>query len=98
MHTKWTPGPWTFDGETIRGAGQTIRERVPMLGVALPHSPEAYVAEGRANACLAAAAPEMYDALADLLDMVDADDGDDPNGMVAHLTHARAVMAKARGE
>ena len=89
MHTKWTPGPWRHVAIEGGWDGVAATDGTPICSLSYNNP---------ANACLAAAAPEMYDALADLLDMVDADDGDDPDGMVAHLTHARAVMAKARGE
>lgn len=75
---QWTPGPWTVEdvGESrwvIRGPDGFIRAQVPFLP----------------NARLIAAAPELYEALANLLD--------NPTSASKQIV-AASILAKARGE
>ena len=90
--TKFTPGPWTFEGRTIyaleeagwRRGEPVMRNRFD-CSVQGPFCPDA---EKQANAHLIAAAPDLYDALDYLLN----DDTHDAR------EQARAALAKARGE
>jgi hypothetical protein len=54
---KWTPGPWSFDGVgAIRSAGGDFLAQVESLNAETLDEPTA-------NGHLAAAAPDLYDAL-----------------------------------
>lgn len=86
---KWTPGPWkaempliqSQDGETVSviKCREPIRERRELL---------------EANAHLIAAAPELYEALNDLLN--EAINGTVP--LLAQIGKVSEVLRKARGE
>lgn len=88
---RHTPGPWEFRGNTVYTADdkavarvqreQTHRQRVS-LGTVL------------ANGDLIAAAPEMLEALEDLMRQVNSGDG---GHFISYLEIER-VIAKARGE
>ena len=90
MNTKHTPGPWTIDGLHISGNGYSIA-----------HINSHRTTEGRANADLIAAAPELLEALENLLDAVRQNiDGKPPTAdqifeIGGHA--AVAAIAKATG-
>jgi len=98
MSAKFTPGPWAVypgtDGNEIcavdHSPGLPIRQVI--CG---PRRGENWIA----NAHLIAAAPDMYEALQDLIALAEhamREAGDyDING---ELEDARAALAKARGE
>jgi len=93
MTSKHTPGPWSIDGEgtnaMVRGADLTI--------VAVRHRLTGQTHE--ANARLIAAAPELLEALEDLVYLAEAamrEVGE--YDIEAELADARAAIAKARGE
>jgi hypothetical protein len=93
MTNKHTPAPWTVKGkEFIHDADH--REIVYVLGYGkmggLTDS------EHEANAKLIAAAPDLLDALIDIIDDFDNYGGDDTG--FPHIAKARAVIAKATGE
>jgi hypothetical protein len=75
---KWTPGPWEVDGSKVcydlDGTKDNICNTVWQ----------------EANAHLIAAAPDLYEALAEIMDWVV---NDHPASV-----KARAALAKARGE
>ena len=73
--TKWTSGPWDTD---------TGGDVTDINGVTLLRREDSF-----ADAELAAAAPELYEALEYLVDLLDGNPG---------LGPARAALAKARGE
>lgn len=85
--TKWTPGPWIEDEFfPLIYDSATGPKQVLIATVAINTRRD----EGRHNARLIAAAPDLYDALFQIVD----DDG----VCVASLRAARAALAKARGE
>ena len=107
----WTPGPWLIVTPTQGYEVCTIHgvERQPTedgLGQAWVYiRPETLLRDGEwcwpdekeqlANAHLIAAAPDMAEALADLLDR----EGDDTlDSVKAKWAAARAALAKARGQ
>lgn len=112
MTVKWTPGPWTRagslvyanrpqDGGTICQVSEVrhshlVQHKEPILG-------SADGAEIYANARLIAAAPELYEALAGLLDVLSEYVGwrntaaHEPRETAAE-DKARAALAKARGK
>lgn len=107
--TNWTPGPWKVD-EEARVGGYRI-EATPSaytyvtVAVSIQNEGCAYTisfAEARNNACLIAAAPELYEAL----DKAHAFLGD-MHALPVHWTIEKSielhkklpdVLAKARGE
>lgn len=120
--TKWTPGPWIVDWDwpnnkvrghsAISGAVGRPKEHRAMAQVVTMLDGETY-REGEANARLISAAPDMAEALQELLtacleDFGDPDDGWSDNESVAvgerspitfgMLRRARSALAKARGE
>ena len=94
--TNWTPGPWTAarsdpaEGVDVywicAGAGNSSTELGSMMG-GYPHD------KREANANLAAAAPELYEALVAFMKLAWESHHNNP----AYDT-ARAALAKARGE
>ena len=102
--TRYTPGPWEIDTETRPAEVCTIHG-VPAMPTEGGLGQEwVYVRgeigywqadeeENLANAHLIAAAPDLYEALADLLAICDGDP-DEPE----EVKWARAALAKARGE
>ncbi len=98
MSNAWTPGPWEYEATTITPdfVGSKVF-RFSVDGVDLPTT--------EANACVAAAAPELFDALEEVAAcMLNGGDGEtgDYGWRISRLTKARpmirAALAKARGE
>ncbi len=96
---NWTPGPWAATAERI------VSEYHEPFGIVSP-APR-YGAEDicgtfheQADATLAAAAPELYEALEMLVNAVDDAEGVECRALVAfvELDVCRAALAKARGE
>lgn len=95
MTEKWTSGPWRV--ESLEPEIQTIRSQ--HIYIASIYDSAAQKQNG-ANANLIAAAPDLYDALQDTLNMLRAahiqcgvhHDGN------KRVQKVRAVLAKARGE
>lgn len=89
-----TPGPWeVVDRTCVRGPfamGDHERQGLHIASIPL-YLPEC---EGRANARLIAAAPELLEVLQGLLSAVSVRI-DDPR--IAHFDKAHAVVAKATG-
>lgn len=92
--TKFTPGPWDkFD--LIVGRMIDNRHRYTSIA-SIYESEPGYDGEDRANANLIAAAPDLYEALADCIDIIETE--------AAQFYHCPAVdaakqaLAKARGE
>lgn len=89
--TKWAPGPWVADGFFVssNSGGAVAHDIVSACGtVGRPDS------ETEANAQLIAAAPDLYEALADLVHQVDRPRA--PSWL--SLDDAFAALDKARGE
>lgn len=80
---SYTPGPWKVDRPYIRGAGRVI------ASLESGHDE----VEDAANAQLIAAAPELYEALENLMDFLFH--GKKDRQMILK---ASAALAKARGE
>ncbi len=100
MKEKFTPGEWHSE---VKMSVLTIRNDVDVEIGAI--CPQAEVRETDANARLIAAAPEMYEALEDLMSAMDdvlcnADRVPDCIVYVAQeaMDEASAVLKKARGE
>ena len=101
--TKHTPGPWVadiFDVPYVRSAatGQQIMEAL----LCDPADPEPYAtqdpAEALANIVLAAAAPDLLDALCLMLArFADHEQYDEDGADTAAIAEARAAIAKALG-
>ena len=93
MSAKHTPGPWRFytepqpNGCPIVGNGRGLMLAMLAHSVNYPDQRD----EANANARLIAAAPELLEALQDML-ILHAGISDD---MVETLTRARAAIAKA---
>lgn len=100
MSGAWTAGPWHVADRTRTGAIHIRDASTPPYPVA--EVLEAGGSAALANAALLASAPELADALAELVQaMVDyqADQDDDaPPQHTEMMARARAALAKARGE
>jgi hypothetical protein len=87
----FTPGPWGIfekDERVVVAVGQIGEDDIcEPLG----DTPE----QAEANAYLIAAAPELYEAV---LDLLMTDDGDLPSSHAVAVVRAKSVLAKARGE
>ena len=96
--SKHTPGPWSVDGEVIRGDEQSNGSVsvACILDGAYPYGRRAGKS-ARANARLIAAAPELLEALNNLLSACDLP-GDRDREIEQAIPHARAAIAKAKGE
>jgi hypothetical protein len=82
MNTKHTPGPWRTDVSDPAFVNYDVRTDdtiICTMGIEMPTEEEA------ANARLIAAAPELLEALEDLVNMWSA----------ANMVKARAAIAKA---
>jgi hypothetical protein len=98
MNTKFTPGPWRYcptnNGHMIGGSSNGYIAEVRQVRE---------VTEDKANAHLIAAAPDLYEALSDLIVLASAAmqlanrDGAEFN-VDDDLREARAALKKARGE
>lgn len=87
---KWTPGPWVFDGTGPHNVfGCDISNS---LGDSIAGSWHGRDEVAKANAHLIAAAPELYDALEEMLRIVGGYEYPETAKM------ARAALTKARGE
>lgn len=95
--TKFTPGPWTTeDFNTQRFAVYAPNGRICQMDITRDSQ---RAEEGQANAHLIAAAPELYEALREVLSAyVPGWDGAEYSDVGGSVSHARAALAKARGE
>ncbi len=102
MSELWTPGPWTVQLHFAKDyAGRshatvTAGALVPLAAVVLGVE-GCSQDEGRANARLIACSPELYSALAEILDAWEAKSGMGTE-MNRAVPGARAALDKARGE
>jgi hypothetical protein len=101
MRTKWTPGKWKVEqyDQPVTICGQNVpcfevesEDDECWIAKVQDHCDCIGTPEGNANAHLIAAAPELYEALAELHDWIQQ------SGQSAHLAKARAALAKARGK
>ena len=92
--TRWTPGPWSVERSVIRGDADHLGRTVAVastLNVAWPFGRRA-TKEEPYNALLIATAPELYEALEEMLEECEDDE------FAPHVMEAKAALAKARGE
>lgn len=91
--TKHTPGPWFIDGNVIRGDKQRNGSIsiACTLNIAYPYGRWSGESE-QANARLIAAAPELLEALQDMVDYYGT-----ASASVEALHKARSAIAKATG-
>lgn len=96
METRFTPGPWMVTRSDRRKTLCVISEDTWICGELQSDNPLAIpIVESEANARLIAAAPDLYEALNELL----FEDSDKPEvERLKTLVKARAALAKARGE
>ena len=95
--TLWSAGPWSVHAGSTLSEPPSVRQVGTGAFVAFANldldermTPE----ELQANAALMAAAPELYDALAALVQTIDALGA----VRIPKMAAARAALAKARGE
>ena len=103
----WTPGPWFMEphADTVNVSAAGRVGRVEIAAVEIGFFSDEVNAEQSANAQLIATAPELYDALADLLIDVENEieqrqtSGNDEywQPLEAKAKAARAAIAKAHG-
>lgn len=93
--SEWiAPAPWSQDkyGSIVDGNGVGVRFR----GVStLCSGAEQAIAEAEANTTLAAAAPDLLEALDGMIKAYD--DGAQPEWALPYIHAAHAALAKARG-
>ena len=102
MSAKHTPGPWRIKSDPMHFDTLTTVEG-GAIGVRKPFGVQMIVQvggdsdfqEAEANARLIAAAPELLEALKEI---IAAADGDGWNQLDASFATARAAIAKAEGE
>ena len=103
--TKFAPGPWVT-GERTNGyrkidtyGSQHADPHYGLAKVVVEIDGEPYK-RGEANAALIAAAPDLYEALADIMgnEKFHTMIGGNPIAVEALMTRAYAALAKARGE
>lgn len=90
---RWAKGPWSFDGTGPHAVFGCEIESVDDDCIAGTWHGKDDVA--RANANLIAAAPELYDALEDIVNELSCDL---PDSLQPEFLNALKAMAKARGE
>lgn len=98
--TKWTPGPWLVfsqdpcDVYALRAAYIACTHSNDLDGLLVPK------AEAVANARLIAAAPELYEALDEVVNIAAGDADHRETGAVLRnrLAYLRKTLAKAKGE
>lgn len=94
---KHTPGPWTVDRAWHIDKGFLRIIRDPRLErVAMIPDVERELDEALGDAHLIAAAPELFKALRDLVEVVTP--SQDPLIMFAAIERARAALEKAEGQ
>lgn len=92
---KWTPGPWEYQegGSRILDSGKGSSQVLVAI-IAKKNRKD----EGRHNARLIAAAPELYDELCKARHTIQALIDDGYMGYVDFRSSIDAALAKARGE
>jgi hypothetical protein len=101
-HTGYTPGPWHWDSDPVKGdpTGR-IRYRVCCLGKTITQvyysSFEGGPTRAEADARLIAAAPDLYESLYEVVQQISAMQtlGKTKADKAGWLTAARAALAKA---
>jgi len=102
--TKWTPGPWVYEPTDYPGLEDTVAGQ---MGRVMQADHGDYTIcqlcdfsedEILANAHLIAAAPEIYEALQDTRETIQALINEGYNGYVSQRDRIDRALAKARGE
>jgi hypothetical protein len=93
MSEKWTPGPWIWSGLQLLASRKMYSEAV-MIAEDEPFSPS------MADRHLIAAAPDLYEALADGKELISGDlvGVEWKQACAAFLDKARLALSRARGE
>lgn len=91
MKTKHTPGPWNFIEQGDPDEFVLLANEHRWV-IALRMNGELRLEEEIANASLIAAAPELLEALDDIIGLAEA------GRMVHVINRAKAAIAKAKGE
>ena len=94
MAERFTPGPWTLDRADRDGSLGIVQSgyRVASAHLRATDNPD----EQKANARLIAAAPELYQALADLVDLIRFQELRD--GEYVDVREPLALLARVQGE
>lgn len=87
---KYTPGPWSINRHYIESASGICRARIAIIDDGAGTNPDA-------NAALIAAAPDILEALEDLVKVLTVD-LKGHSIAVPEVRNATAAIAKARGE
>lgn len=100
--TKFTPGPWKVDPKYSRDIQAPDGLDVATCCLSILNRKVTTEEESIANARLIAASPDMYEALKDLLDMLETEISAG-SGLTCDferrvLPNARSALSKARGE
>jgi len=89
---KHIPGPWRWGKDGYLYGAKGLLLGIFTEGPGMGHAAEP-------NLRLIATAPELLDALSDLVATIDANSYTDrPRGPISGLAYAREVIAKARGD
>lgn len=89
--TSWTPGPWEY-GEDRRGRKRVFAGSREIVRALTAHGTRRIpAAEREANARLIAAAPDLYEALAELVEVAGGG-----KGFFDKVDRARAALSRAR--
>jgi len=99
-----TPGPWQWSDEYLTSNQDKTWSLLGADGYGilscdgLGNSPQEIGSNGRANARLISAAPDLLEALVDLIGWVPGANSWHTDGPVNAVERARAAIRKARGE
>lgn len=86
---EFTKGTWKSNGTLVEVSGEEIARTWTCVSG---------VPESEANARLIAAAPDLFEALSELLDSIESAGGCDENGDAFDITKAMAALDKAEGK
>lgn len=99
---KWTPGPWVVNPEFIKWARLGDHSESPTAILSDKGKKVLYCSEWLnvedSDVALMAAAPELYEALFRLTTECVIDGKEGEAGYDCWIHHAKAALAKARGE
>ncbi len=101
MSTQFTPGPWKLADGHYPGMHEIQGPSLRLSFWTVATDIDLQQAEQRMrDAHLIAAAPDLYEALVNLLEnpAYETAIGGNPNAVTAMLVDAKAALAKARGE
>lgn len=96
-HT-FTPGPWIIDNESEYGSADICEKVSENVRHAMVHIGHPIKGDAKANAYLIAAAPELLEALENILNAKRNSNGEYPELLSFLVKPALEAIAKARGE